>query len=78
MKLEELKSKYPDLYNQVIAEAEQAERERVIALNEFAKSPGAAGIVAQAIKDGRTVAEVAVEVLNALMTRFQNQSETPT
>ncbi|WP_181152884.1 hypothetical protein [Paenibacillus sp. AR247] len=46
MKLEELQSKYPDLYNQVIAEAKQAERERVIALNEFAKSPGAAGIVA--------------------------------
>ncbi|WP_160045660.1 hypothetical protein [Paenibacillus sp. USDA918EY] len=52
MTLEELQSKYPDLYNQVIEEVKQAERERVIALNKFAKSPGAAGIVAQAIIDG--------------------------
>ncbi|MHA2852848.1 hypothetical protein ACXZ7E_02590 [Paenibacillus lautus] len=81
MKLEELQSKYPELYDQVVAEATaeaaQAERDRVIALNELSKSPGAAKIVSEAIKDGRTAADVAVEIVNATMLRTPNQSGAP-
>ncbi len=68
--LEELKSKYPDLYNQIISEvaasATKTERERISALNQMADKPGAADIVRNAIEQGHTVADAALAIVNNL------------
>ncbi|WP_422657359.1 hypothetical protein ACK8P5_16555 [Paenibacillus sp. EC2-1] len=69
MKLEELINKYPEVYKQVVAEvaqeAIQNERDRVTALIALSKSPGGSGLVNEAIRDGRTASDVALEVLKA-------------
>lgn len=77
MKIDELINEYPELYNQLVAEAVQSERDRVTALIALSKSPGASKIVSEAIKDGRTAADVAVEIVNATMLRIPNQSGAP-
>lgn len=67
MKIDELINQYPELYNQVVAEAVQSERDRVTALIGLSKSPGASKIVSEAIKDGRTVDEAAVEIMKSVL-----------
>lgn len=52
MKIDELINEYPELYNPIVAEAVQSERDRVTALIALSKSPGASKIVSEAIKDG--------------------------
>jgi len=65
----ELKEKHPDLFAQVTSEAQAAERERVTALQAYAKAPGAEQFVSDAITNGGTVQDVAVKVMEASMKR---------
>ncbi len=77
--LNELKEKYPDLYNQVITAGQTAERARITELNALAGAPGAAAIVAKAITDGKTAGEAALDIVKAsterLTTEAQNRME---
>lgn len=69
MKKDELINKYPEFYNQLVAEAAQSERDRVTALIALSKAPGASMIISEAIKDGRTAEDVAVDMLKVTMDR---------
>lgn len=52
MNIEELKSKHPDIYAQVIKEGVQKERGRIVALNKIgADFPGAESIIAKAVEN---------------------------
>lgn len=69
MNEEQLKEKFPDLYNSMLNKgsengAEQ-ERARISALNELADAPGAAEIVAEAIKNGDSYEAAAVKIVKA-------------
>ncbi|MDF9845552.1 MULTISPECIES: head maturation protease, ClpP-related [unclassified Paenibacillus] len=74
MKLEELKAQHPDLYNEVLsagkAEGVTAERQRISDLNALAGAPGAAEIVANAIAEGKTAAEAAIDIVKASAERL--------
>lgn len=65
MDINELKSKHPELFAQIQSEAMSAERSRINALNDLAKAPGAAAIVAEAIKTGKSVEQAAIEIVTA-------------
>ncbi len=71
--LEELKEKYPDIYNQAVTAGEKKERERIAALNALIDAPGAAPIVAKAIDEGKTVGETAVEIVRASKERLTQE-----
>lgn len=78
MDINELKAKHPDLFQQVQSEATTAERNRINELNALAKAPGAAEIVASAIKDGKTAAEAAIEIVNASVSRLSTEARNRT
>ncbi|MFK4167718.1 head maturation protease, ClpP-related [Paenibacillus lautus] len=69
MDINELRAKHPELFDQIKSEAKSeataAERSRINALNDMAKAPGAAAIVAEAIKSGKSVEAVAIEIVTA-------------
>lgn len=69
MDINELRAKHPELFDQIKSEAKTeattAERSRINALNDMAKAPGAAAIVAEAIKSGKSVEAVAIEIVTA-------------
>jgi len=76
MNLEELKNQHPDLYNEVLnagkEEGVNAERARITALNDLAKSPGASAIVAEAINNGEDVGATAIKIVQASAQHVQN------
>lgn len=65
MNLEKLKAEHPDLYQSVLNEGVNNERNRILQLNALAKAPGAADIVEKAIADGKSAGETAMEIVNA-------------
>lgn len=75
MDLEKLKAEHPDLYNSVLNEGvkqgEEKERGRITALNALASAPGAADIVANAIKEGKTAGDAAMEIVQASAKRIE-------
>ncbi|MFD5019981.1 head maturation protease, ClpP-related [Paenibacillus sp. NPDC058367] len=79
MKLEDLKAQYPDLYNEVVnagkTEGVAAERQRISDLNALAGAPGAAEIVANAIKEGGTAASAAIEIVKASTERLSVEGQ---
>lgn len=79
MKLEELKAQHPDLYNEVLnagkTEGVTAERQRISDLNDLSGAPGAAEIVAKAIKEGGTAATVAIEIVKASTERLSIEGQ---
>ncbi|MBB3132113.1 ATP-dependent Clp endopeptidase proteolytic subunit ClpP [Paenibacillus rhizosphaerae] len=70
----ELEEKHPDLYAQITSEAKAAERERVTALQAYAKAPGAEQFVIEAIANGGTVQDVALKVMEASMKRASQEA----
>lgn len=68
MNKEELQAKYPDLYNQIVQDAQKEavtnERARIAAINELAK-PGVEDQIKKGIEDGLDVGQVAVNILKA-------------
>ncbi|MFD2385013.1 head maturation protease, ClpP-related [Paenibacillus xanthanilyticus] len=72
--LEELKAKHPELYKAAIAAGEAAERTRITDLNALADAPGAAEIVAKAIKEGGTAAQAAIEIVKASKDRIATEA----
>lgn len=65
MDIKELRDKHPELFAQIQTEATNAERLRINALNDLAKAPGAASIVAEAIKSGKSAEAAAIEIVTA-------------
>lgn len=76
MNEEQLKEKFPDLYNQLLnkgaTDGADKERARIAALNELADAPGAAEIVAEAIKNGDSYETAAVKIVKASKERTAN------
>lgn len=70
MDLNELKAKYPELYNETINLGVKQERDRVTELNALAGAPGAAEIVAKAIEEGKTAGETAMNIVKASQERL--------
>ncbi len=72
----ELKEKFPDLYNQLLSkgatDGADKERARIAALNELADAPGASEIVAEAIKNGDSYETAAVKIVKASKERTAN------
>lgn len=64
MTLNDLKSQYPDLCNQIVQEAEANERKRIQAISNLAR-PGVEAQIKEGIENGLTVGEVAINILNA-------------
>lgn len=75
MDMNELKEKHPDLYAQITNEAKASERERVTALQAYAKAPGAEQFVNEAIANGSTVQDVAMKVMEASMKRAGQEAQ---
>ncbi|AOZ91636.1 head maturation protease, ClpP-related [Paenibacillus crassostreae] len=79
MDLEKLKAEHSDLYNSIMNEGvkqgEEKERGRITALNALANAPGAAEIVANAIKDGKTAGETALEIVKASAERLTDEGK---
>lgn len=75
MDINELKANHPELFAQVQSEAISTERERINQLNALAKAPGAADIVANAIKEGKTAADAAIEIVNASAARVTAEGQ---
>jgi ATP-dependent Clp protease protease subunit len=73
MNEDELKAKYPELYNQVMESGRTSERERINGLNALASAPGAATFVADAIQNGGNAAEVAMKIVNASIARVTTE-----
>ncbi|OWA36765.1 hypothetical protein B9G55_01405 [Saccharibacillus sp. O16] len=76
MNEEQLKEKFPDLYNQLLnkgaTDGADKERTRIAALNELADAPGASEIVADAIKNGETPEAAAMKIVAASKQRTAN------
>lgn len=75
MDINELKANHPGLFEQVKSEVIASERERINQLNALAKAPGAADIVANAIKEGKTAAEAAIDIVNASVARVAAEGQ---
>lgn len=69
MDINQLKAEHPDLFAQITNDAQKAERERVVALQAYAKHPGAEAFVNEAIANGGDVAGVALKFMEASMKR---------
>lgn len=65
MNKQELKAQHGDVYNEIVEEVRNAERERIAGLNALASHPGSKDLIAAAIKSGATKGEVAIEILEA-------------
>lgn len=76
MNLEKLKAEHPDLYNSIlnagVKQGEEKERERIVALNTLANSPGAADIVVKAIANGTSAGDAAMEIVQASAKRVKD------
>lgn len=81
MTLNEFKEKEPELYNQIVEEAQQEaitnERARVAAIHALAK-PGAEEQIKDGIENGLNAGEVAINILNAQTALNQAQLENMT
>ncbi|MDR7318907.1 head maturation protease, ClpP-related [Brevibacillus nitrificans] len=75
MDMNELQSKYPDLYNEIIARGVTQERGRITQLNALAGAPGAREIIAKAIENGTTAGEAAMEIVKASQERLSNEAK---
>jgi len=75
MNLEDLKAKHPELYQQVLYQGITQERNRITELNALADAPGAAAIVAQAIEEGKTAGETAMEIVKASKERIADEGK---
>ncbi|KAA8750106.1 head maturation protease, ClpP-related [Paenibacillus sp. UASWS1643] len=69
MDMNQFKAEHPDLFAQISNDAEKAERDRVVALQAYAKHPGAESFVNEAIANGGDVASVALKFMEASMKR---------
>ncbi|MBY0088110.1 head maturation protease, ClpP-related [Brevibacillus brevis] len=78
MDLNELKAKYPELYNETINLGVKQERTRITELNALAGAPGAAEIVAKAIEDGKTAGEAAMDIVKASQERMTVEAKNRT
>ncbi|WP_409174816.1 head maturation protease, ClpP-related [Brevibacillus fortis] len=70
MDMNELKAKYPELYNEIINRGVTQERNRITELNALSGAPGAAEIVAKAIEEGKTAGEAAMDIVKASQERL--------
>lgn len=73
--LAELQAKYPDIYNAAVAAGEQQERTRITELQALADAPGAAEIVQNAIKNGGTAAQAAMDIVKASKERVNTAGQ---
>ncbi|MGN7360029.1 head maturation protease, ClpP-related [Paenibacillus sp. SAF-054] len=75
MNKDELKAQYPDLYNEIMNLGVTQERGRITELNALATAPGAAEIVANAIAEGKTAGEAAMDIVKASAERIANEGQ---
>ena len=75
MDLQTLKNEHGDLYNEIVKDVQNAERERIAGLNELSAHQGSKDVIAAAIKDGRDAGAVALEILKASAERTEKAGE---
>ncbi|GIO33749.1 hypothetical protein J2TS6_48900 [Paenibacillus albilobatus] len=73
MNFKELQEKHPDLVNEIMTSAINAERNRIAALNDLADAPGAAPFIKEAIKNGETAGDVAMKIIKASADRVKQE-----
>ncbi|WP_342576517.1 head maturation protease, ClpP-related [Paenibacillus sp. FSL M8-0142] len=75
MDFKELQEKHPDLVNEIMTSAINAERSRIAALNDLADAPGAAPFIKDAITNGETAGDVAMKIIKASAERVKQEGE---
>lgn len=73
MDFKELQEKHPDLVNEIMTSAINAERKRVAELNDLADAPGAAPFIKDAIQNGETAGDVAMKIIKASADRVKQE-----